>query len=65
MNNNNCPFYNIGCDFHTRFQQLTYKDKETGDLKQIKLSHEGDAVRNFYASLAKDARVRVGIESTG
>ncbi len=53
----------IGCDFHTRFQQIASMNMETGQVEQKRLEHSGEAVRNYYASLPKP--VRVGIESTG
>lgn len=54
---------NIGCDFHTRFQQIASRNPESGAIEQRHLEHTGDTVRQYYASLVKP--VRVGIESTG
>ena len=38
-------------------------DTETGEFTEKTLSHEGDAVREFYAAL--EPAVVVGIEATG
>ena len=53
----------IGCDLHARQQAIAMVDTETGELMEKILSHEGDAVREFYAGL--EAPVVVGIEATG
>ena len=53
----------IGCDFHTRYQQIAMLDKETGELMERRLEHENGEARTFYAQLA--GPVRVGIEATG
>ncbi len=53
----------VGCDLHTRYQQVAMLDKETGELIERRLEHESGEARAFYASLA--APVRVGIEATG
>jgi transposase len=53
----------VGCDLHTRYQQIAMLDKETGELIERRLEHESGEARAFYASLA--APVRVGIEATG
>jgi hypothetical protein len=39
----------IGCDLHARQQTIAIVDRETGELIEKTLSHEGDAVREFYA----------------
>ncbi len=53
----------IGCDFHSRFQQVAYLDPSTGHRGNVRLEHgTGDAER-FYAALP--AGTRVGIEATG
>jgi transposase len=38
-------------------------DTETGEVQELRLAHDGDAVDHFYASLPRP--VTVGIESTG
>ena len=53
----------IGCDLHTRYQQVAALDTTTGELLERRLSHEGSAVRQFYAALPQPSRV--GIEATG
>lgn len=30
----------IGCDFHTRYQQIAMLDEETGELVERRLEHE-------------------------
>lgn len=51
----------IGCDFHTRFQQIAMLDPTTGEITEHRLEHENGAVERFYASLPNPARV--GIEA--
>jgi len=53
----------VGCDLHTRYQQVAMLDAETGELVERRLEHESGEARAFYAALA--APVRVGIEATG
>ena len=53
----------IGCDFHPRFQQIAYVDREAGDCGEVRLSHADEAER-FYRALA-GRKVRIGAESTG
>jgi transposase len=53
----------IGCDLHTRYQQIAMVDTETGELVERRLEHESGEARVFYASLR--GAVRVGIEATG
>lgn len=54
----------IGCDLHSCFQQVAVMDLETGELlKEQRLEHEGDEVRNFYQSWGEP--VTVAIEATG
>ena len=53
----------IGCDFHTRYQEIAWLDTETGEIQERRLMHAGDEVRKFYSSLT--GPVRVGIEATG
>jgi transposase len=53
----------IGCDFHSRYQEIAWLDKETGETGQQRLEHTEDQVRQFYAS--RMGTVRVGIEATG
>ena len=53
----------VGCDLHARQQTIALVDTETGEFTEKTLSHEGNAVRAFYAAL-KGPGV-VGIEATG
>jgi transposase len=53
----------IGCDFHSRFQQIAMVDTETGVLIERRLEHGNGEAKRFYAELAKP--VRVGMEATG
>jgi hypothetical protein len=53
----------IGCDLHASRQTVAMLDRETGEVSEKTLRHEGDAVGGFYTSLA--GPVLVGIEATG
>src|SRR5262245_3351169 len=53
----------VGCDWHTRTQQVAVLDATTGELLERELAHDGDAVERFYRSLP--APVTIGIETTG
>ena len=53
----------VGCDLHTRYQQIAMLDTETGELIERRLEHAHGEARAFYASLL--GQVRVGIEATG
>jgi transposase len=53
----------VGCDLHTRYQQIAMLDQETGELIERRLEHESGEARAFYAAL--QGSVRVGIEATG
>ena len=53
----------IGCDFHTRYQQIAMLDQDTGELFERRLEHENGEAHAFYRGLAKP--VRVGVEATG
>jgi transposase len=53
----------IGCDFHSRFQQIAMVDTETGELIERRLDHSNGEAKKFYAELQKP--VRVGMEATG
>ena len=52
----------IGCDFHTRFQQIAMMDTTTGELVKRRLEHGTGEAERFYAALPAPARV--GIEAT-
>jgi transposase len=53
----------VGCDLHTRYQQVAMLDTETGELLERRLEHANGEARAFYAHLP--GQVRVGIEATG
>ncbi len=53
----------IGCDLHTRYQQIAMLDTDTGELVERRLEHENGEARAFYSAL--QGPVRVGIEATG
>jgi transposase len=53
----------IGCDFHPRFQQISFLLEETGECGQRRLLHTTEA-SEYYRSL-RGAKVRVGMEATG
>jgi transposase len=53
----------VGCDLHTRYQQIAMLDTETGELIERRQEHGKGEARAFYASL--QGQVRVGIEATG
>ncbi len=52
----------IGCDYHTRFQQIAMVDTATGEMTERRLEHANGEARKFYASLPAPARV--GVEAT-
>ncbi len=53
----------IGCDFHTRYQQIAMLNQDTGELVERRLEHENGEAHAFYRDLPKP--VRVGVEATG
>ena len=53
----------IGCDLHAAQQTIAMLDGDTGEVVERTLTHEGEAVRAFYASIPGPAVV--GIEATG
>jgi len=53
----------VGVDLHTRDQSVAMVDTTTGEVQQLRLRHEGDAVEQFYGAL--QSPVTVAIESTG
>src|SRR5260370_2767430 len=57
----------IGCDFHTRYQQIAMAREETGELLvERRLDHASGEAYAFYRSLQSSQEpVRVGIEATG
>jgi hypothetical protein len=53
----------IGCDFHTRYQQIAMMDDVSGELSERRLGHASGEAQDFYRHL--QGPVRVGIEATG
>ena len=53
----------VGCDLHTRYQQIAMLDEETGELIERRLEHGNGEAKEFYSNLSGLARV--GIEATG
>ena len=39
----------VGCDLHTRYQQVAMLDTETGELVSVALEHANGEARAFYA----------------
>jgi transposase len=52
----------VGCDFHSRYQQIASVDTETGDLIERRLEHENGEALGFYSGLRVPALV--GVEAT-
>jgi transposase len=53
----------VGCDLHSRKQQVAVLDTTTGEVREQELAHDGDAVEQFYRVLPRP--VTIGIETTG
>jgi hypothetical protein len=53
----------VGCDLHSRKQQVAVLDTTTGEVREQELAHDGDAVEQFYQVLPR--LVTIGIETTG
>jgi len=47
----------IGCDFHSRFQQIAMLDPTTGEIIERRLELENGEAKNFYATRPSPARV--------
>jgi hypothetical protein len=46
----------IGCDFHTRYQQIAMMNEATGELTERRLDHESGEAHAFYRSLQSPMR---------
>ena len=46
----------IGCDLHAAQQTIAMLDRDTGEVVERTLKHEGEAVREFYAAIAGAGR---------
>jgi hypothetical protein len=55
--------YKIGCDAHRRFSQLAILDGDGQFLKQARVNHEPDAIRNFLSEYPPGTPV--ALESVG
>jgi transposase len=53
----------VGCDLHASQQTIAMLDRDTGEISERIIKHEGTAVRDFYAGLVPP--ILVGIEATG
>jgi transposase len=53
----------IGCDLHAAKPTIAMLDRDTGEVVEQTLNHDGETVREFYTSLPAPAVV--GIEATG
>src|SRR3974377_1976496 len=53
----------VGCDLHTRYQQIAMLDTETGELIERRLEHANGEARAFYAGLR--GPVGGGVEAAG
>ena len=47
----------IGCDFHTRYQQMAMLDEATGELIERHLDHASGETQAFYRELQGPVRV--------
>jgi len=52
----------IGCDWHTRFQQIAMLDTASGEIVERRIEHARGEAQRFYGALP--ALARVGIEAT-
>lgn len=52
----------IGCDFHSRYQQVAAMNQETGEIVERRLSHQTQEAAEFYESLPRGARI--GMEAS-
>jgi hypothetical protein len=41
----------VGCDLHTRYQQIAMLDEETGELVERRLEHASGEAKEFYTNL--------------
>jgi hypothetical protein len=48
----------IGCDFHTRYQQMAMMDSATGELVEWRSDYENGEANTFYRS--RDSKARAG-----
>jgi len=53
----------IGCDLHSRYQQIAMPEFSDGEIVTRRLEHENGEAPEFYARLPK--RSLIGIQATG
>jgi len=53
----------IGCDLHSRYQQIAMLEFSDGEMVTCRLEHENGETQKFYARLPKPSLI--GIEATG
>jgi transposase len=53
----------IGCDYHPRWQQVSWMETGTGECGEQKLEHAGGEAERFYRALSGPALI--GMEATG
>jgi transposase len=53
----------IGCDLHTRYQQIALLEVESGEIRTHRLEHANGEAQAFYAGLPQPSLI--GIEATG
>ena len=49
----------VGCDLHSRNQQVAVLDTDTGEVQERRLAHDDHAVEQFYDSLRRPVTVGV------
>src|SRR6516225_3433488 len=47
----------VGCDLHSRSQQVAVLNTDTGELQEQRLAHEGQAVEQFYRALPRPVTI--------
>jgi len=55
----------VGCDLHTRYQQVAMLDQETGELIERRLEHQSGEALAFYAALLGPVRAGTPAGSSG
>ncbi len=48
----------VGCDVHTRYQQIAMLERETGELVERRLEHESGEAQAFYPALVRTGASR-------
>jgi hypothetical protein len=52
----------VGCDFHTRFQQIVMLDPTTGEIIERRLEHESGEAEKFYGPSSNSRQTPLGRE---